>query len=326
MSDPSRSRVKYTPGPHLAIAGGRACFLGRASSSAPLATPMWELVRGGADVDEILALLAEHDAGPDLAIMSDAGKGVAVTVAGTGRVELWAEGGTVELSCPAGVPRATYSLDPPPAAMVMRIGPEGDSEPPPLPLAAGVVSASSLIFAWEAAGDEAGPMTPPPAPVAAPPAAPPEPPAPPVAPPDPPARASEDTILPGTAPVEAETPPSGPAGGYDHLFGATINRTVEDAAVRAADEAADEPADEPAPPTAPATVLPPPPAAAPKVTPAGPAVVAPASGMIESVPWAEPAPGPTARARRETAPHDTAPPEAAPPGEDPAEMTIQRGA
>ncbi|MET4096026.1 hypothetical protein [Arthrobacter sp. UYCu712] len=109
-----------------------------------------------------------------------------------------------------------------------------------------------------------------------------------------------------------EAPRSGPelTGNYDHLWEQTVMRSIEDAAVREDPDADPEPAtgsstpkearddaDAPAPGEAPE----PAPDEAPAAAPAAPSPVAPASGLIDSVPWhtggdgqsaARPAPAP----------------------------------
>lgn len=117
---------------------------------------------------------------------------------------------------------------------------------------------------------------------------------------------SEDTIFPdqftAVPPEEPVSPPAPPVSQFDHLFGHTINRSVEEAAIRAASgednadtEAGQAGADPegsapPSPRSGPqgAPIEPPPPwreppPAAPPVTPPR---MAPDTGMIDSVPWA----------------------------------------
>lgn len=351
MSDTGRHyTVAYAPGPMLAIAGGRACFLGRASSSGKLAPSLWELVQTGAPAPTIADQASEPvdgDPADDFAVISDLPRGVTVAIVGSAEVELRTDDGCIRLSCPAGAARAVYEFGAPPTEAVLSIPADYQPDSALLPLAAGVVSASSVVASWSTSESdkvipeaqtvaiEPEPEPPfPPADVAEPErplpqpdVAEPEPPLPPVdvaepEPPPPPVEvrppvhvpSSEDTILPGAP----EPTPEASSSGFDHLFGRTINRTVEEAAVRPSDEPA--PAQTPpAPPPAQTPLAPPEPIQAqqpeaPPVTPAGPSVVAPSTGMIDSVPWADPAP--------------TRQQPAAEPAQDenPAELTIHRGA
>ncbi|MFC8922221.1 FHA domain-containing protein [Cellulosimicrobium sp. NPDC057127] len=180
-----------------------------------------------------------------------------------------------------------------------------------LPLASGVVLADAVAWRLVArprrAAEAAAPAVPPapPAPV--------EPSLPAVS-----ARPSEETIAPVAttyAPLDVpppdraatDEPAAGPApepepdDDYAHLWGSTVLRTVEDAAVRTDEDVEDDPADEPAPaapvpvdaqPPAPLPAAPlppapvPPPPAAPPAPPGAPSagVPAPAEGLIAGIP------------------------------------------
>ncbi|GAA1850070.1 FHA domain-containing protein [Myceligenerans crystallogenes] len=113
------------------------------------------------------------------------------------------------------------------------------------------------------------------------------------------------TALPGPASSGSPVPETTQIGGgddeYEHLFGETIMRSVEDAAVRAPEE--DE-EDEPAAkePGKPAAAVPPPPAPGPPAPPAADE----APGLISAVPGGFPGPSPAAPGGTPAAAHRAA--------------------
>jgi len=281
----------YSPGSWVAISTPSAWLLVDLPAGHETAQRCWSLLSAGAEVDDILdALLAGGvRAMPDFALARVSATEQRVVARGRGRVVL-ADGSVVEGSGAVGWAGADIAAD----VGLLLVG--GDAQRTvELPLSSGVTMACSIDVRPSATAD--GSTAPISYPVAAPaPAAP-------VAVVEP---GPEPKLEPGpepgldrdAEPGAAAAPPSAPeptehdGAGYDFLFGATQNP--------AALAAAEAPGAEPPPAADPSPAVPPGapvhetaswmtelprPSAVADGPPVGPPA-APASGLIDAVPWA----------------------------------------
>jgi hypothetical protein len=335
-------RSSYRTGPGAAVAGSGGVFIGALAHGSPAIGQMWRLLREGATAAEIEAAASSCGAA-HFALIAGTGEGVVVHIGGAATVSVYSGEESADLSCPRLARMTSTFLERPPARAVLELGGSDEESHVDLPLSAGVVPARSVTTWWATAGGDEQPVPagvgdsgPDPDPAG-------EQPAP---------FLSENTIYPVPEHFEAdedskadpdptaviEVPAlidavpgvagdgAGPALGsqFDHLFGMTLYRSVEDAAVRTSAEsettgtpaggagaagteagteegegreaapagsapAPPEQPEEPPPPRL-SEPVPPPVAApdrpAPAPAPAPPPAAGGPSGMIDSVPWA----------------------------------------
>jgi hypothetical protein len=320
-------RSSYQPGTRAAIAGVNAYLLGEADPVGVIVTAAWESFKdqfGSAQITEILrGESSALRAIPNFGLIAESDGDIHVVLRGDTQAEVRTGHSMITLTCPISTTIAVYRLSNPPDSV--QVSPAGATPEMPalLPFSGGVVPASTLLLAWTSRSDPPPPHSPvepkldgaEPDPVQSRASGPPG-----TALPAPEVVVSANTIHPTPA-LDDEMPSTASRStvpsdtSYDHLFGHTINRTVEEAAVRA-----EEP--QPEPPTTVAQSAPPAPdfpptvaaVEAPPVVTADPAwseaspVAPPLTEMIDSVP------GPSRR------------PEPAWGNSGPSELTINRAA
>lgn len=291
--------VSYRPGDWMAVLGPGVWLLVEGRPDEPLLQQSWDAARApdaAAKIERLVRnelatsarclVLAATDAGNLVVLLS--GDAVAETVTGTNR----------QMRCPAGVSIAEYRLAENPSHLVLRGGTA--AEHTDFPIESGIARAAEVRLDWSAREHEdegTGPMSEavssPGEPVAV----------------DPGLTLLPPSIQlleePGLEPAETRDvavveSPGETEDGYDHLFGHTVSRTVEEAAVRV-----DEPialVSEPARPlplaTPPARLpAPEPPQPLPTATATHSVIRASSSGLIDEVPWVPnggaPAPAPS---------------------------------
>jgi len=253
--------AQYAPGRAAALASERVLVVLDRELDAAAAAGLWATVAASADLGSILGALAAA-CGASLTSLPD----FAVAVAEPGGIRLALRGAIVaraedhDAVSAAGVTTWVERVLSGATGVEVALG--DASAEAALPLAAGVVFASRIVWTAETATDAAPPAPPsvrsapvPVDPVQAVPTAAPE--------PDSSRFAAAtglidsaavlsaatghtdpaDTLLPidtGLGPQQADEPAPSDTTGYDHLWGATIVRSVEDAAVRPEEEL-DEP-------------------------------------------------------------------------------------
>ncbi len=197
---PESTNASYTPGPWVAVGAESGWLLVDIDPSDPIVLQCWSLIRGGAEIDEVLDAVLQRGlrAVSSFALVRVAGDGRrAVVVRGAARAAITVEGADQSVSA-EGV--STWrELELPPGSSAVRVsagdnGAGGDEAP----LSPGVTLASSIrLMVGAASGALPGPT----APSSAAPA--PEPPAAPLVAPAPPAMPP----LAESPPLAAPTPP-----------------------------------------------------------------------------------------------------------------------
>lgn len=298
----------YVPGRWLAAAGESLWLLADLDAESDLVNDVWSAIEKGASHLDVVSLLTKAglSATPSFVLVrNDDGK-LIVVIRGGGQARVATSEERVLHS--AASTWTEYSITEHCAGFELWVG-GGAASGPSFPLASGVVRADRLVV-----GSLAPSQGIPPAP----------------------AEPSETHLpadetnggLPSNTlmylPVEdqpapeAEPPPVADDSGYDHLFGVTINRSVEEAAIREAEPPLHDETAPPHEPVAVAVATPEEPKLASEEVVTEQVVVTapPATGLIDSVPWMAPAPAPPAAApvRADTEP--PAPP--APPIQAPA--------
>jgi hypothetical protein len=312
----------YVPGRSVAIAGQRTWLLVDAELAAERVGGLWPLVRDGADPLDVLEHLAAQGLRetPTFALVHQVEGGILAVVRGGCTATVVTDAGQSTLSAVEAMTWSEAQWDGAVKRIELDTAETGGSTGE-LPLSAGVVQAARLILDFTPVTVPA-PRTPAPERVRSPARSVPSRPEPPrVAPPPEPTppvtevvtgrgRVSEETLVGfestagrpelEEAPVTpvADTPRQEPQQeqteeGYGFLFGETVDRNVEEAAIRRAEEASESRPEEPSPERdreVPAERLAPPPPlpTPPRVArPAAPRVTAasPANGLIDSVPW-----------------------------------------
>ena len=307
--------VSYRPGTWMAVVAPGIWLLVDAGPKEPLLRRAWEIAGGADGVEQIERLVrAEVATTPRHLLLAVAdGNGLIVLLAGEG-VAVVGPGPAGEMRCPTGVLIAEYRLARHPARLVLRGGRR--AEEVGLPIASGIARAAEVRLDWVAVADEDEDKEQPSSAVA---------PAGPIgfvaADPDStllPPSIEEPAVVdagpdePGTDRSEPGQPARAPVAGvmaddadegYDHLFGRTLSRTVEDAAVRGEEPVAGPV--EPSPISGAAALARAVVASAPDLPAESPAVVAPAgtrparepptptpplvrastTGLIDAVPW-----------------------------------------
>jgi hypothetical protein len=330
----------YAPGNWVVVAGAGAWFLVCAAPGDPLVAEAWEQVRSGdvSTVDRAVRRAAEQ-AARSFGLVTATGASVTLLLSGPARAAVTIDGTVELLQCPAGASVAEYRLDRHPARLIVSAGEA--SLRGLLPLTAGAAHAGAMVLDWQPGVPVTATGRPPATPTepadhgparslaglpsattargaATLPSS--------LAPAPHPAEDLRATSTATTGAADEFTggdsedgrhdrrPRDETLGGqppdddddYDHLFGQTVGRSVEDAAVRAAVPAgttagtdADAPQGVPAPsrpPSAPESGQPPSPdTVRPTSTAAPPSAAAPLAtappfpgGIIDAVPGASP--------------------------------------
>lgn len=294
--------VSYRPGTWVAFIGLELWILVENVADEGMLSVAWKAVReyGGLSVVERMLREAVDREPRSFTLVAVSGDGLVVLLSGIGTVEV-SNGSDPEMRCPSGVSVAQYRLAHRPASLRMKGGPEGDDAI--FPIASGIARAAAIQLDWSAApsqGFRAGSDQ--------------------LATPI--GRTQELGLDPGVtltgpstseeresevgqaaseslgggldgvgAPIQREESNLNESDdGYDHLFGHTVARTVEDAAVRlgepdpVAPGTATVPLNIPGPPPAPVSPYL---GQAPPASPARPPTPqrAATSGLIDSVPW-----------------------------------------
>lgn len=291
----------YLPGGWVALAGSQSWVLVDADASGALVSELWPCVRRGSGPVAVAETLARRCDGeePSFGLVEETETGLVIALSGRAVAEVSIGGSQERLDCPAFARSLEYRLARAPAA-VRIFSTDGRATGARLPLRAGVVQANEMLIEWEAVtptdtprpesvprwepleGEAAGTA----------------------GERQEAAERRSATTLPAVslaglwrdeAPAEAglvvetglvvEAEPDGPQGIYDHLFGHTVQRAVEDAAIRLGESEAAPPAHGPAevaPPAAPRSITESQvePAAA---VPAGAAVAR--ARIIDATPW-----------------------------------------
>lgn len=243
--------ARYAPGDWYAVVAPDGAAVLDAGLAPELVDDVWQVLRAGGGLGDVLQVLTgafgtSLTAIPPFAVAVQGADGLHVAVRGALVARVGAAGGDVEVSG-AGVTTWSERLVPGARGVTLVPGGLDGNLSRGLPLESGIVRASAVSLPL-GAGASAAVRAVPPEPLGQPDVAPlPLPPPPPV-----------PVAAPAPAPVEHadheedsfvdQTRTEVPDDGYDHLWGSTMIRSVEDAAVREDPDADAEADDAPAPP------------------------------------------------------------------------------
>lgn len=294
----------YVPGRWVAAVGEKTWLLADIGEAVDRVGPLWEMIERGAGHLELLGVLTKEGlaAAPSFVLVCTGDDRTVAVIRGAGSARLFAADVERVVDAAGTDSWAEYALPGRATKAELWVG-DGAANGPSFPLGRGVVRADRLTLGTQATTTSIS-SEPPASMVTAErttteaqqttEAASSEPPSQTLvyAPPQDELEVIGEPALSDGGDIAAAAEPGADnaSAGYDHLFGMTINRNVEEAAIRELDTPlAPEPAAAPHPAQDPAEVAEIPEQVDPEPTHAVAIVAPPSTGLIDSVPWADPA-------------------------------------